>query len=293
MANFDMSLLAGLVPAAASDTKEGFHSILYADPKAGKTTTLDDPNMKVQVFDLEKGTSVLAGAPNVDIVKINTLEQLNAYAELLKEGKCVKLDEKGKPFIAPYDYSLTAIDSLTRLQDLVKDYVVRVVAPNRQREIKDPKLDPSKRFGAQSDWGNFGTIIVDLVKFFHDLTKRGDQSLNVMWLAHKENKHENPAAESMITGTQIKMQGGSVSVVMSVVDAIFYMQKGEIKNPKTKETGMYYWIQTDKVGITEAGVRYSKRDERLPLKIYNPVWSDIFEQLGYKITRIKKEDEKK
>lgn len=293
MANFDLSMLAGLIPHKAEEVKEGFHSILYAEPKHGKTTTLDDPNMKIQIFDLEKGTSVLAGAPNVDIVKINNLEQLNAYAELLKEGKCVKIDAKGKPHIAPYDYSLTAIDSLTRLQDMVKDYVVRVVAPNRKREITDVTLEPAKRFGAQSDWGNFGTIIVDLVKFFHDLTKRGDKSLNVMWLAHKDNKYENPAAENMITGTQIKMQGGSVPIVMSVVDAIFYMQKGEITNPKTKEKGMYYWIQTDKVGITEAGVRYSKRDEKLPLKIYNPVWSDIFEQLGYRITRINQKEEVK
>jgi hypothetical protein len=77
-----------------------------------------------------------------------------------------------------------------------------------------------------------------------------------------------------------------VAEVMSVVDSIFYMTKGEIKNNKTGETNMYYWIQTDRVGIEDAGVRQSKRDERLPVKIFNPVWSDIFEKLGYKVNRI-------
>jgi hypothetical protein len=268
-------LMAALMPTKVLETKDGQHSILYGDPKTGKTTTLDDPNMKVLLLDLEGGESVLKGAPNVDIVKIKSLEHLNAYGEMLKEG--VWLNPEGK--LAPIDHGLVAIDSLTRLQDLVKDFVVRVVAPNRQREIKDG--DFKNRFGARSDWGNFGDIISDLVKYFHNLTKRGAKSINVMWIAHKENKYENPMAETMVTGTQIKMQGGSVPIVMSVVDAIYYMNKGEITNKKTNETNMYYWIQTDKVGITEAGVRQSKRDEKLPVKIYNPVWSDILTTLGY------------
>lgn len=281
-------LLLSLVSHQPPTVKEGFDCILYGDPKTGKTSTLDDPNMKIQLFDLEGGDSVLAGSPNVDIVKITSLEQLNAYADLLKQNKKVVI-ENGKPTLAPYDYGLTAIDSITRLQDLVKDYVVRVVAPNRQREIKDGEF--KNRFGARSDWGNFGDIISDLIKFFHTLTKRGDKSINVMWIAHKDNKYENPSAENMVTGTQIKMQGSSVPVVMSVVDAIFFMTKGEIENPKTKQKGMYYWIQTDKIGITDAGVRYSKRDERLPQKIFNPVWSEIFTKLGYDVPLVNKEGE--
>jgi hypothetical protein len=275
----DKALLAALMPSKAEEVKEGVHGILYGDPKSGKTSTLDDPNMKVLLLDMEKGTSVLAGSPNVDIVKINSLEHLNAYMELLKNGTWLNFEGK----IVPLEHGLVAADSITRLADLVKDYVVRVVAPNRQREIKGDDVEPKNKFGARSDWGNYGDIIVDLVKYAHNLTKRGDKSINFMWIAHKENKYENPLAESMITGTQIKMQGGSVPVVMSVVDAIFFMNKGEIKNTKTNEVGTYYWIQTDTIGVTEAGVRQSKRDERLPKKIYNPVWSDIFTKLGYNI----------
>ena len=269
-------MLAELKSKKVDTVKDGFHSILYSDPKAGKTTSLDDPNMKVLLLDMEGGESVLAGSANVDVVKITSLEQLNVYGDLLKEGMWI--DSNGQ--IKPLEHGLIAADSITRLQDLVKDYVVRVVAPNRQREIKTG--DFAQRFGAISDWGNFGSIITDLVKFMHGLTKRGDKSINFMWLAHKDNKHENPNIETLVTGTQIKMQGGSVPIVMSVVDAIFFMNKGLIKNPTTGDTNMYYWIQTDVVGITEAGVRQSKREEKLPAKIYNVVWSEVFTKLGYR-----------
>lgn len=266
----DKTMLAALTASPVEETKEGFHSILYGEPKSGKTTTLDDPDMKILLLDLEGGTSVLAGSPNVDRVSIGSVEHLNTYFELLSENKWI--NRQGK--IVPLEHGLVAIDGITRFCDFVKDYVVRVIAPNRKREV-------AKVFGAQSDWGNYGTIIADTVKYAHTLTKRGSRSLNIMWLAHKDNKYENPMAENQVTGTQIKMQGSSVPIVMSVVDAIFYMNKGEILNKKTNEKNMYYWIQTDTIGITEAGVRQSKREEKLPAKIFNPVWSDVFAKLGY------------
>lgn len=269
----DKAMLAALMPQKVVEEVGGVHGILYGDPKTGKTTTLDDPNMRVLLLDMEGGESVLKGSPNVDVVKITSLELLNAYMGLLKEGKWLNFEGK----IVPLEHGLVAADSITRLQDLVKSYVVRVVAPNRQREIKDPNLDPIQRFGAQSDWGNFGTIITDLVKFVHGLTKRGTKSINFMWIAHKDNKYENPNAETMVTGTQIKMQGSSVPIVMSVVDAIFYMSK-----MMGKDKELHYAIQTETIGVTEAGVRQSKRDKRLPKIIENPVWSEIFTQLGYR-----------
>ena len=278
----DKAMLAALMPSKPVKTESGIHSILYGPPKSGKTTTLDDENMKVLLLDMEGGDSVLEGSPNVDIVRIKSIEQLNAYLSLIEQGKWINFDGQ----LAPLEHGLIAADSITALCDLVKDYVVRVIAPNRQREIKDTNLPPVQRFGAQSDWGNFGTIIVDLVKYVHTLTKRGSKSINFKWIAHRDNKYENPNAETMVTGTQIKMQGSSVPIVMSVVDAIFYMSSGEIKNPKTNEVGTYYWVQTETIGITEAGVRQSKRSEKLPKKIFNPVWSEIYEKLGYKVDKV-------
>ena len=245
--------------------KEGIHAILYDDPKTGKTSTLDDPNMRVLLLDIEGGSAVLSDAENVDIVPIEKLEDLQEAAKLLKDN--VFVDEEGN--IVPFNYGLVAIDSLTRLQDLVKDYVVRVLAPNRKREIQG-------KFGAQSDWRDFGIIMKDMVKFFHGLTKRGEKSINVMWIAHRENIKDDVTGG--IIGTQIKMQGSSAPEIMSVVDAIFYMVK------KDTDEGLKFGIATRKMGIVEAGVRQSKKEERLPDIIENPVWSEIFTKLGYKVT---------
>jgi hypothetical protein len=275
----DKAMLAALMPQKPKKEESGIHGILYGDPKSGKTTTLDDPNMRILVLDLEGGESVLEGSENVDVVKISSLEHLNAYLSLIKDGKWLNYEGK----LVPLEHGLVAADSFTALCEYVKDYVVRVVAPNRQREIKDANLPPVQRFGAQSDWGNYGTILVDIMKYVHTLTKRKDKSINFLWLAHKDNKYENPVAENMVTGTQIKMQGSSVPVVMSVVDAIFFMNKGVLKNPKTQEEKLCYWIQTETIGVTEAGVRQSKRAEKLPPRIFNPMWSDVFTKLGYRI----------
>jgi hypothetical protein len=273
----DKAMMAALMPQKPKKEESGIHSILYGEPKSGKTTTLDDPNMRILLLDMEGGESVLEGSENVDVVKITSLEHLNGYLELIKDGKWLNFEGK----LVPLEHGLIAADSITALCDLVKSYVVRVVAPNRQREIKDPNLPPIQRFGAQSDWGNYGTILVDIMKYVHQLTKRGSKSINFKWLAHKDNKHENPLAETQVTGTQIKMQGSSVPIVMSVVDAIFFMNKGVLKN-KAGEEKLCYWIQTETIGITEAGVRQSKRAEKLPARIFNPVWSEIYKTLGYR-----------
>lgn len=257
-------MLSALKIKKPNQVKEGIHAILYGDPKSGKTSTLDDPNMKVLLLDIEGGSAVLAGAENVDIVPIEKLEDLQEVAKLLKKG--VFIDEEGNE--VPFNYGLVAIDSLTRLQDLVKDYIVRVYAPNRKREIQG-------KFGAQSDWGDFGLIIKDMVKFFHTLTKQGEKSINVMWIAHKENVKDDITGG--IVGTKIQMQGSSANEIMSVVDAIFYMVK------KDTEQGLKFGVATRKMGAIEAGVRQSKKEERLPDIIENPVWSEIFTKLGYKV----------
>jgi hypothetical protein len=42
----DKTMLAALMPQKPTKEESGIHSILYGEPKSGKTTTLDDPNMK-------------------------------------------------------------------------------------------------------------------------------------------------------------------------------------------------------------------------------------------------------
>jgi hypothetical protein len=244
---------------------EGIHGILYGDEKTGKTTSLDDPNMKVLLLDLEGGSAVLAGSETVDVVPIESWEDLQQVGGLLKRNKFI--DEEGKEI--DFNYDLVAIDSLTRLQDLLKEYIALKYAPNRKREIQG-------KFGAQSDWGDFANLLQGMVKFFHNLTKQGEKSINVMWIAHKDVVTDD--IDGRVTGTKLMIGGKSNSpVIMSIVDAIFYMVKRET------EEGLQFGILTSKKGVYNAGVRQSKRQEPLNEMIVSPVWSDIFKTLGYKV----------
>ena len=153
-----------------AEVREGFHGLLYGKPKTGKTSTADDPNFKVLIADMEGGTAVLSDAKNVDRVAIENFEQFREFTEVVHRGFVEKQGD--------FAYDLIVIDSISRLQELVKEYVAEVYAPNRKREIQG-------KFGAMADWGDLRDILLSAVKAWHSITKRGEKSFHVMWRAHQ------------------------------------------------------------------------------------------------------------
>lgn len=249
---------------------EGISAIIYGKPKSGKTYTLNDPNLKILVLDLEGGTAVLDEAPNTTLVPAETWEDVCEVGDSFARGYFVIEGKK-----VPADFDMLAVDSITRLQDLCKKYIVSTYAPNRKREIQG-------KFGGLQDWGDLKDLMTTLVKDFHGLTKRGEKSIHLMWLAHVEFITD-PDANSKILGTKIMLQGKETGdIIMSVVDSIFYSDKAE------KDGVVHYFIRTQKHGYIEAGVRVPKSIEPLPKVIENPQWSEIFNKLGY--TRSKAEN---
>ena len=249
-----------------SSNAEGFHGILYGEPGTGKTSTADDPELKTLLLDLEGGSSVLSEATNTDIIEINTWEDLVEAGKSIKQGFFETSSGK-----VPCTYDMIFIDSITRLQDLCKEYVVRTVAPNRRREIQT-------KFGAMADWGDLKDLVVGLAKSFHSLTKRGEDSIHVVWIAHKDVNKDDVTGN--VTSTKIQVQGGNTAeILMSIVDGVFYMFKKTDDQDKTKTL---YGLLTDTHGVFSAKIRQSKKREKLPHVIYNPVWSEILEKLGYK-----------
>ncbi|CAB4142518.1 AAA domain containing protein [uncultured Caudovirales phage] len=243
-----------------ADVREGMHSVLYGKPKTGKTSTCDDPNFKVLIADLEGGTAVLSDAKNVDRVAIESFEQFREFTEMVQRGFVEKEGD--------FNYDLVVIDSISRLQELVKEYVAKAYAPNRKREIQG-------KFGAMADWGDLRDIMLSAVKAWHSTTKRGEKSFHVMWIAH-EGVVKDDLTEQAIA-TKIQLQGkDTADIVMAHVDAIFYMY-----NKLDEEGNIKRGILTKNYGIFQAGVRQSKHRDPLPTAIENPVWSDIYEQLGY------------
>jgi hypothetical protein len=246
-----------------TEATEGVDAILYGPPKSGKTSTLDDPNFKILIVDVDGGSSVLANAKNTELFPATTWEEVCEIGESFKRGYFNINGQK-----VPTYHDLLAFDSLTRLQDLCKEYIVNRYAPNRKREI-------AGKFGGLQDWGDLKSLMTDIVKEFHGLTKRGDKSIHIMWLAHVDFVTD-PDAGSKILGTKIMMQGKETGdIIMSVVDSIFYMEKAE------KDGQEHFFVRTRKSGYIDAGVRVPKNREKLAPAIKNPVWSEIFENMGY------------
>ena len=249
-----------------SESAEGFHGILYGEPGTGKTSTADDPKFKTLLLDLEGGSSVLSEANKVDIILIEKWEDLIEAGSSIKKGYFETSEGK-----IDCDYDMIFIDSITRLQDLCKEYVVRVVAPNRRREVQN-------KFSAMADWGDLKELIVGVTKSFHALTKRGEDSIHVVWIAHKDVNKDDVTGN--VTSTKIQVQGGNTSeILMSITDGVFYMFKKTDTEDKTK---IMYGVLTDTQGVFSAKTRQSKKREKLPSVIYNPVWSEILNTLGYK-----------
>ena len=247
-----------------TEIREGFCGILYGKPKTGKTSTADDPKFRTLLVDMEGGSAVLSQAKNVDRIAIEDFKDLIEVTESVKRGYFMIDGQKVK-----CDYDLYMIDSISAMQELVKQYVVSVHAPSRRREING-------KFGAQADWGDLKDIITRTTKAWHNMTKRGEDSIHVIWVAHvQEIKDENT---EQFVGTKIQMQGkDTADIIMAQVDGNFFMAK--TVNKETKE--IEYGLLTDRSGIFEANYRKPKGNEKLPLFIKNPVWSEIFEQLGY------------
>ena len=87
----------------ASELTEGkLTALIYSTPGMGKTTLLGNLPGRTLIIDVDKGTSVLRGADNVDIIRLS--EDLHELGEVLRElqSKC--------------EYENVCIDSLSELE---------------------------------------------------------------------------------------------------------------------------------------------------------------------------------
>lgn len=245
--------------------KEGHHGILYGPPGSGKTSTLDDPKLKILLADAEGGTSVLEGAENIDRVPIESWDDLVEFGKSVRQG-FIDLGN-GEKFII--DHDLIALDSLTRIQDLCKEFIALKYAPNRKREIVG-------KFGAMADWGDLGMLLTGMVKAWHGITKAGANSKHVLWLAHVEVEKDEVSGAA--TRTKIQLQGKATpDIISSIVDGQYYMLRRVLENGEEE-----FGILSRPKGIISAKTRVSKEKRGvLPEYIVNPQWSDIFTTLGY------------
>lgn len=94
------------------DMKIGNLSVLiYGSPGVGKTTLLGNQKGRTLIIDIDRGTNVLAGFENVDVVRIS--ENLSELQSVIKElqTKC--------------DYDNVCVDSLSELERSILAYFGR------------------------------------------------------------------------------------------------------------------------------------------------------------------------
>ena len=262
-----------------TDTRQGFSIVLYGPPLVGKTSTLIDPNWKVCLIDLDQNSTPLQDAENVTVVSCETFEDYLSVKADAERGYRIEGGKKVR-----MDFDLYVVDSFTKLEAYIKDWVVRSYAPNRRREI-------SSKFGAQSDWQDLQDQEIEEVRDWQTYTKRKDKPLNVLWIGHDMTVYDGMGAP---TSMQIALQGRYASLrIMAAVDAVFYMFKStkkdfyaalrkdtsKLENPNEVVRGVYTVDQ----GIikSEARVSPTRRKELKPF-IFNIVWSEIYEMIGYK-----------
>lgn len=255
---------------------EGFHGILMGKPGTGKTSTLDDPELKVLLIDFEGGSAVLSEADHVDRIDVvkeaaeQTMEQGKEVTQYYIFQEIMKALHLGE--LTGYD--MIAIDSLGRFEDALKEQIVKVIAPTRSR-------GKTGEFGEQQlqDYGTLQSEMTKVLKFFHGLTKRGDNSVHVLWISHVAEVRDDITKQ--LLETKVAISGSKTpDIVMSIVDGFFYMYNRELFE-EGKRVGIERGVLTQSAGGYASKVRQSKKREPLPAKIVSPVWSEIFSQLGY------------
>lgn len=246
-------------------SKEGRSVVLYGPPFSGKTSTLQyDPSVRTLLIDLDKNSSVLEESANVTIIGCDTYQE---YLDIKEGVRAGKYKVPGGPEI-PMNYDLYVIDSFTRFEELIKEYVVEIYAPKRNREIKG-------KFGAQTDWDDLQRIEIEEVRDWQAMTRRSANSVNILWIGHDM---EARTSDEFNKTLQLRLQGKYAAPgIMGAVDAVFYMYKA--KNEQTGQMG--FGIYTMDKGPVKAEARLPvKKRLQMPELIWFPKWGAIYRQLG-------------
>lgn len=248
--------------------KLGASAVLYGPPLVGKTSTLiNDTEWRVLVIDLDKNSGVIAGAPNVTIVGVDTFEEYLSVKEGVFNGvwKIPGTDEE-----MVMDYDMYVIDSFTTMEEKIKQWVANTYAPNRKREIQG-------KFGAQTDWQDLQDREIQEVRDWQAMTKRANNPINVLWIGHDMDVTDEMG---QVVTTRLMLQGRYAAPrIASAVDGMFYMFKQQDpKNPNVVHRGIFTIDQ----GKVHADARVpAPRRKKLPSVIWYPKWSQIFRFLNH------------
>lgn len=214
------------------NTKQHLKILVYGEPGVGKTS-LYGKAKDTLVLDVEQGTSVLPLDSEVDIFQLTCWEDLQEVFSLLQSGEL--------------KYTNIVLDSITEIQELCKDYILRSQKRNRVSEDT-----PS-----QQDYGELVEKMRKMLRNFRALPS------NLIFIARVKNFRDQMTGEERFRPLLVGQLQDDLPAAMDIV--------GYLAADETGKRVMFF----DLIGKYVA----KDRTHRLGKKMENPDWDKLSELL--------------
>lgn len=206
--------------------------LLYADSGTGKTVFAGSDEKVLFLAPEDSGTlSALRTGSEASKISVRKWEDIkNAY-----EWFDANPDELR-------EYDVLVIDSLSEMQYMAKEYVLRMTAPDKIRKDQDPDKMQLQ------DYGMFHELVEQMVRGFNDLP------VNILWTATAKKVEDADGNAFLVPEIQGKGDYGFSMKMVSLMTSYGYMRTElhEIPSPtdeeprktKTVKRRVIYWEDT-------------------------------------------------
>lgn len=187
----------------AGDIKrnERFNILIYAEPGAGKTSTLQYLTGKTLVLDIDGTSRVLSGLTDIDVAEINpenvSKDMLDFYALAKSKIK---------------EYDNIVLDNLSHYQKLW------LMEKGRNTKSGQPELQ---------HYGIFDTHLIDLISTFNSL------DANVVYTAWEGTRQIQLESGQLYNQFLPDIRDKVVNHIMGIVPVVARL----VRNPETKQRG--------------------------------------------------------
>ena len=202
--------------------------LIYGDSGVGKTSLYKDAKDTL-VLDVEEGTSVLPEDSSVEVFQLQQWEDLQDIFTLLQSGEL--------------KYTNVILDSITEIQELCKDYVLR----------SNPRRRISPDVPSQQDYGEISEKMRKMLRQFRAL------DCNTIYIARTKYVKDDETGEIRVRPDVV---GKLENDLPGAMDVVGYMTA----NAEGKRF----------IGFDLSGKFLAKdRTHRFPRVLENPTWADF------------------
>lgn len=185
-----------------SETKPFWNVLVYADSGTGKTVFAGSDLKVLFIAPEDDGLmSAQRMGSSADKITVEKWEDIKQAYDYFSENP----EELS-------NYNVLSIDSLTEMQFLAKDYVLRMSADEKRRKGQDPdKLQ-------LQDYGTLHEIVEQMVRGFNDLP------VNVLWTATSKKVEDADGNEFLVPELQGKKEYGISMKMVALMTSYGYMR---------------------------------------------------------------------